>query len=680
MRKNLVRYILSCLTSLAFSLPGVAIAAAGKRNVTLVVLFSVAFVLPLILGVIHFFSSRAFAKKYNSMSVAEVRKFLVAHRDEAALTAKKKQDELFRIRRATAVYSAFLFVLAALSSMLGGLIYDTGLTAPVILYSGLVFYAVYSRIYKQEKIVLNEYAYVLDPNDNPTIYAVAHRASEVLGCRKEIVIFLSTDCNATVAQDCDHVYIQMGIRLLHVMSEKELYSALLHEFSHVAEKNSRAQSVALYNDFVCNQGERYTGAFFLLPYLFIAFDHRYLFNNMLYQYANSVVAEADADSDMAKHGDLCATASVLRKLQYDNLYSWEDGSKDFDPIYAPDAPIDNFLTKQINEFRSAIEERHEFWDELIEREILANNATHPTLKMRLAALGASNLGLVEDDSSDEYRSELQKALEGFEAFIYKDVKKSYENDRKERYLDPLKRVSEWKEEQMPISAESYADIIEALKALGRIDEALALCDRAIDELDEESSAHAYFVKGCTLLCRYDPKGMECLYHAIENNKNYLEDGLNRMGMFCCFMGRETELAEYREFAARMTQTNVDENSKANFLARGDKLSADTMPDEMREEILAFIHSTDADGIIENIYLVRKTISESFFTSAFVIHFYGGTDAQRNEIMHNIFRYLDSYPVKWQFSLFDYFEYPEVKVDKIPGSLVYSKSNSKKGNE
>jgi hypothetical protein len=80
----------------------------------------------------------------------------------------------------------------------------------------------------------------------------------------------------------------------------------------------------------------------------------------------------------------------------------------------------------------------------------------------------------------------------------------------------------------------------------------------------------------------------------------------------------------------------------------------------------------------NVYLVRKTISETFFTSAFIIHFYGGTDEARNEIMHKIFRYLDSHPSDWHFSLFDYFEFPEVKVEKIPGSLVYSKSQQQKG--
>ena len=138
-------------------------------------------------------------------------------------------------------------------------------------------------------------------------------------------------------------------------------------------------------------------------------------------------------------------------------------------------------------------------------------------------------------------------------------------------------------------------------------------------------------------------------------------------------GKEKELQDYRERAVILAQKNKDENSGADFLSRRDKLTRDDMPEEMKQGIVDFILSV-GDNIVENIYLVRKTVSESFFTSVFIVHFYGGTDKQRGEIMHKIFRYLDSYPVDWQFSLFDYFDYPEIKVDKIDGALIYSKKN------
>jgi len=150
-------------------------------------------------------------------------------------------------------------------------------------------------------------------------------------------------------------------------------------------------------------------------------------------------------------------------------------------------------------------------------------------------------------------------------------------------------------------------------------------------------------------------------------------GLQVIGEFCCITGREAELLEYRERARELAQKERDEYSETGVLSKHDRLSAEHMPDGMLEEILAYIRSVDCD-LIQSIYLVRKTISESFFTSAFVIRFYGGTDQQRDEIMHKIFRYLDTYPVDWQFSLFDYFECRDIHFDKIEGSLVYRKAD------
>ncbi|MBR4013958.1 MAG: hypothetical protein IKJ00_06645 [Clostridia bacterium] len=394
---------------------------------------------------------------------------------------------------------------------------------------------------------------------------------------------------------------------------------------------------------------------------------------MTFQYATAVVEEVQADRDIAKYGDAKMAASAFLKLNYSNNCYWESGVKDEDSIYQSETLKADYFTVNIQKFKKAIETRHDYWDSLVDKEILANNATHPTLKMRLETLGIKDAKLIDDDSSQEYREEVQKAIDYAESKVYENRRKTYEQDRKECYTEPLKRVSEWEINGCPIVSESYADIISDLKQLGRHEEAEALCDRAINELNENSSMHAYFIKGCALLYRYDDSGLDYIYHAIEKNQNYLEEGLQIIGTFCCMTGREKELLEYRERAPQLAQKNKDENSKADYLSKNDNLTKENLPDGMLEDILTFIKSVDKD-IIQNIYLVRKNISDTFFTSAFVIHFYGGTDAQRDEIMHKIFRYLDSYPTEWQFSLFDYFECMEIKFDRIDGSLVYSKSN------
>lgn len=134
------------------------------------------------------------------------------------------------------------------------------------------------------------------------------------------------------------------------------------------------------------------------------------------------------------------------------------------------------------------------------------------------------------------------------------------------------------------------------------------------------------------------------------------------------------MTEYRKRAAELGQKHIDEDEQIGFLSKNDHLTKETLPDGMLEEILTFIQSID-QGTIQEIYLIRKTVSETFFASVFIIRFCGGTDAQRNEIMHKIFRYLDSHPINWQFALFEYSEYPEIKVENIEGSLVYSKKEN-----
>ena len=73
--------------------------------------------------------------------------------------------------------------------------------------------------------------------------------------------------------------------------------------------------------------------------------------------------------------------------------------------------------------------------------------------------------------------------------------------------------------------------------------------------------------------------------------------------------------------------------------------------------------------IDRVYLVRKTATDTFFTSAFVIRFRAETPEEvRGQVLHKIFRYLDTCS-DWQFSLFDYDDLPKGTVEQVPGSCV-----------
>ena len=672
--KIIAKYVLSFISALLISLIGIVIEAAELQNTVIVPVLSVLSIIPIILFLLNIILAKRYINKINQTKVADMQSYMLRHRKEAAEASGRLLKKLRRIRIFTSIYAIIIWLLAGCIAVLGGVLYDFGFYLYILflLYSGIVFYAVYSRISKKEKIVLNETAITLSKENYPYIYSLAYRAAKQLGCNDDILIILSVDCNATIVRDNDRYLLQIGIVLLNAMSEDELFCVFLHEFSHISDKHRETAREDRYNSWISSQSENHSGWLAITIKLFAFFDVRYLFNHLTYKYAVSVEEETEADRDMSKFGDAASAASSLLKLKYYTMYLWESGNKDENSIYESEELAADYLENEIEKFKNAVSERHTYWDELVDKEILANNATHPTLKMRLETLGVSEVKTVEDNSSQEYRGEVRKALDYAEEKIYSERKASYSQDRKENFLDPAERILEWEKNGKPISAGNYADIISDLKQIGKNEEAEKLCDRVINELNENSTANAYFVKGCALLSRYDDSGLDLIYHAIEKNQNYLDEGLSVIGMFCCYTGREKELLEYRARAAKLAQKNKDEDSKACFLSKKDNLTKENLPEGMLEDILSYIRSVDCD-IIQNIYLVRKTISETYFTSAFIIHFYGGTDAQRGEIMHKIFCYLDSYPIDWQFSLFDYFDCQDIKVEKIEGSLVYSKS-------
>ena len=671
--KKYLKLLLAYVTSFLICICGIVLKTGVQLDHVGLILTRLVLVPP-VLTALSIFSEKRYIKKVNNTKVADMQSYIVGHRNDAKRTSAALLKKLKKIRYVTYAFSFLLWLDGACISLLMGYIYTrTSFALAGVFYSVLIFTVVYSRVKKTEPIVLNEDAPVLKEKEFPKLYGIAKKAAAASGCVGEITIILSLDCNASILRNKKRFFLQIGIVLLNILSEDELFAICLHEFSHYTKENEEMEFEISYGNWLGSERNVHP----IVAYasrIYSALDVRYFFNHMTYCYATSVFKETNADSEMAKHVSAEIAASALAKLNYDDKYNLECSIEDTVPDYAAESPDPNYLRNSIQKFKDAIKERHEFWDELLMKEILSNNATHPTLKMRLEVLGMTEVKIVEGNSEKEYLDEVDAALDFADKILYRS-QDQYDAERKEIYLDPLERVMKWEERGMPVIAEEYADVISDLNQLCRYSEAEALCDRAIEELDETASQHAYFIKGISMLRRYDKNGTDLIYHAIENNHNYLEHGLHEIGGFFCMMGMEEELLEYRKRAQELAQLDKDEYSETGFISKNDKLVRDDIPEEMLRDILDYIHSVDED-IIHKVYLVKKVISETFFSSVFVIHFYGGTDEQRHGIMHKIFRYLDTYPSERQFSLFDYFDHPDINYNKIEGSLVYSKANDK----
>lgn len=664
--------ILSFVSAVLASLIGVVVSESVLQNKVWLLTLTIIFLLPLLLLVFNVSSQRHFVKKMSSLKVADINTFLNSHRNDAEKTAKEKFRELQRIRRFTALYTVLIALTGIASAVFGGVLAKSEFIPYIIfiLYSAMLFCSVYSRIHKKTPLAVDEDVVTISQNDYPVIYSLASKAAKSVGYEKEILIIPEWDCSASILCDNKRAYLTIGVVLLDILTEEELYAILLHEFAHISNDSARLREQQYYM-WLLDKKEGMGTVGTILSGLYLRLDGKYIFTYSIYKYAATVIDELNADRLMAEHSDPGIAASALLKAHYDSFYNWEHGVNNEKSAFESEELEANYLTCKIAAFKEAITVRSAFWNSLVSKEILANNASHPTLKMRFDALGIEKIALTESKSSEAYLAEVKKLLQFSEETIYESRIKTYEADRKENYSEPLSRIDAWNNAGCPIAAETYADIISDLRTLGRREEAQDLCDRVLKELPEGSTHYAAYMKGAAMLVGYDEKGLDFIYHAMEENGNYVEEGLNLIGSFCCLTGRKDALAEYRKKAVELGQKHIDEDEQIGFLSKNDHLTKETLPDGMLEEILTFIHSVD-QGIIQKIYLIRKTVSETFFASVFIIHFYGGTDKQRNEIMHKIFRYLDSYPVNWQFALFDYFEYPEIKVENIEGSLVYSK--------
>ena len=373
---------------------------------------------------------------------------------------------------------------------------------------------------------------------------------------------------------------------------------------------------------------------------------------------------------MVCYGSAEAAASAAVKLFCGICYGWEERTYDFVPRFQEEEPENlNFIAETIRERRERIDLRTEEWVKMIPHEILANNASHPTVKMRLEAMGITDPVILPRETDSQYSWECQKAVKFLDALNEPVIHKNYKEFHEE-YVKSMKNIDEWKEAGEPLIPEKYRDIVADLRYLGKIAEADALCLRAIRELSDSAAAYAEYIHGSLLLHQMNPEGLEHVYRSFIN-QNYWEEGLDTIGLFCCLTGNEEELKKYREKTADMLQELIDND--VNSLSSRDRLEPETLPEGKKEQILKVMLSAGKEWICQ-VYLCRKVFSEEAFSSVFVIRFIDScTEENKYEVMHQVFMYLDT-ESNWQYSLFDYDDVNKVGFQKIEGSLIYQKED------
>lgn len=626
--------------------------------------YGLPFLILLILEIANFREMRRYAR----MSVREIQDFMLTSKDEISRMTDARLHTLRLIRTASDIWAILLGSLAVGSIFLAGLEFGAGVTTPLWFLSSLMLLAAFGRVRRTApKEALSAESGYVPRSELPQLYALADRAAHTLNCRNEIHLAPTADFNAGVARVGKAVSLTLSTRLLHILSEDELYAVLLHELSHIT--GDHALNERQYNLWLEEDHDDRPLAF-LTNRFFNYLDAQYSVQYTLYDLAASVQMEAEADRLMAEHASKASAGSALLKLKYYDLFLWES-----EAYFAHDT-LDKTLSWMVRDeadaFLAALPARKEAWRALMHKEILANNATHPTMQMRLEAIGALDAEAAAPNHSDAYAAEIAHAQSLLKERLTDINEENAYNDRIDRQR---KTLAAWEAEGKPLVVEEYSDVVQALRDLGRLDEAIALCERAIRDFDADTpTGFPYYFRGCYRLHRWDDSGLDDIYRAFRQSSSgsMIEEGLEQIGTYCCITGNETELERYREEAVRLMQKERDVYSELGVLRRSDELRAEKLPEELHSSLYRYIRSFTGDAV-EAIYLVRKVISEDFFTSVMIVRFADDADEDaRAEIMHKIFNVLDN-NTHWQFSLFEYTDVQHVHPEQIPGSLFLEKA-------
>lgn len=510
----------------------------------------------------------------------------------------------------------------------------------------------------------------------PRLYALAREAAGETRKSVPLRIWLLCDipdseCTAAVSFQDGKIDLCLGIMTLNVLTEGELRQVLLHEFSHLDQQDSQRQV------WFSKTMELLTGTGSTVLTVFPALACGYLgarlsLQGQLFFLLSSRERERQADKQAARQGDAELQASALAKTACHDLWAFE--RKPYEAFYAtPEHPRD-LMARRVAAFRQALAEREGDWKAILEQELPSRVDTHPTFRQRWQELGCCTYSLTSREENTPLARECQALLSHVDENMAQIPPEAYQQYRKENYEEPLALVTEWEKTGELLSPDEMRPILMAYLNLGQPDKMEALCDRILEGEDGTSAIHfATYWKGKLLLYRYDKRGIDYIYKAMEANENYIQPGLDAIGGFCTRMGLEEELEAYRRRAPELMQHQQDRQSQG--LTRS-KLAPEILPEGWVEKIRNAAREA-SQGQLEKLYLVKELVSEDYRPSAFVMRFPVECDEETVQAAYDrVFALLDDWPTDWEFALYVYEPEMEKALNRVPGSCVYEKEEAK----
>ena len=542
--------------------------------------------------------------------------------------------------------------------------------------SAMAFYRIFDVTFAKR---LNKSALVPE-GALPQLEALAKKAADEVGIKGRIRLELTRDCDCDVNVFGKTYVVFFGTRLLSVLTEQELYQCLLASFDYFSRPKEYRRVLRAHR-----LGE--LGGAEIRPLTFV-FDRFFSYADAtleweydLYVTAYKAYIDREANRRIREQGDPAAAVGAMAKRAMWRHFTFEASDYLVKPFYYEEKLHDHFERDVCDAYRKALSHRRRVWLDMLSREFPTEQAQIHGLftdcwKDLTPDAEAPDSADWTPDLSTPYGQEVTAAVAMVDARIKGELSHSYTAYRKREYLEPLETVRAYEADPTGYTTPELSPVINAYRDICEYGKAEAICDSILEtETNQFALAHALYFKGMQMLHRYDVCGIDYIYRAIDLNKNYMKDGFELVAEYCALCGLEDEYQTYLRRADTQMSAHAYNHDAAGELTARDHLIPEEELGDMLPDILAYMEQV-SEGCIREIYLVRKVISEDFFSSVFVLNLEYGADREAVDRAYTaIFNYLDAYPVDWQFSLFLYNRETEMAVKRVEGSLVWQKKDS-----
>ncbi len=627
-----------------------------------------------ILCIVNRLSASAFAGRHFGMSAQEYNALAEEHR----AACNRDPDAVIRKIGNIAVLPVTLLVVyyilvVGMTVSMGMAIMTSGARAALVL---LPLYLFVLPLKNQLDALRKGHLYkdeLVPAGELPHLHELCRRAAREVGIKGTVRLQTVAENSCEISRFGRVYVVFLGSRALATLTEEELYAVLVRRFAFmptVAEENHLRRCYRL-SELGSVKPRRGTSVFDIF---FSVADAQLEWYGPLYNTALSRRAARRASKFITDRELVRAYLNGVAKSTMWEYFDFEWYTYLPEPFYAAEIPHACYERTVCEAFRRAMTVRMTAWCDMIPERLSPAHYLGVTYTDERALLEAERLPvldrLVFPDPQSVYAKECDMAVASVCSPIPAEV---YAAGRKEHYLDKLAVILAWETSDKNRPTSEMSPVINAYRFLGRFADMEALCDRIIEtEENPYAQAHAIYEKGVCLLWRYDTTGIDYIYRAMDLNKNYMKDGLEFVEGYCRLCGLANELETCHRRAQNLMEAHEANHEGACSLSSGDEVIRETALDDELTDILAYMEKV-SEGCIDRIYLVRKVISEDFFTSAFVLDFVPGADEDTMRRAYEaIFHYLDGYPTDWQFSLFVYNRETEQVVRRVEGSLVWER--------